>query len=295
MKPRSRHQLLSLALCATVFASACGSSEGNDAASEVASDTLAPVADAETADTASTETATADTESAVTESAATDAAANGTDELAVRSAVATSAQWADNVTITIDGDNLLFASDGLPSHEYLDVYLADGRDGKYIAGGVESWNAQFEIPLVPTVADSPSTAPNGPIGVAISGAVFFNPYEGDGSATIANDDNETIDGIPFIDACGGHPLPNAIQYHYHGIPFCITDAVDTDGEHSTLVGYLFDGYGIYGPQDIDGEEPTDLDACMGHTGATPEFDDDTYHYHVSSQANYISECFTGTN
>ena len=215
------------------------------------------------------------------------------DELAIRSLVLENAQWADSVTISIDGTTVRFESDGLPSHEYLDVYLGDGRDGKFIAGGVDAYAASFEFPIVPTMAATPSSTGNGAIGVAISGAVYFDPYEGNGSDTVANDDNTTIDGIPFIDACGGHPLPNGISYHYHGIPFCITDAVDTAGEHSVLIGYLFDGYPIYGPQDTGGNEPTDLDSCLGHTGATPEFDDDTYHYHVVSTANYISECLSG--
>lgn len=216
-----------------------------------------------------------------------------TDDLATRSAVIETAGWSDNVGITIDGNRATFISDGLPSHEYLDQYLADGQDGKYLAGGVDAYNANFSFPVVPTVADAPSETGNGAIGVAISGAVFFDPYEGNGSNTVANDDNETIDGIPFIDACGGHPLPNASTYHYHGIPFCITDAIDTAGEHSAIVGFLFDGFPIYGPQDVGGQEPTNLDACLGHTGSTPEFDADTYHYHVTSTANYISECLTG--
>ncbi len=215
------------------------------------------------------------------------------DELATRADVALGAQWADNVEISISGSTMTFQSDGLPSHEYLDVYLGDGRDGKFVAGGVESYNASFDIPLVPERAESPTETGNGAIGVAISGAVFFDPYEGDGSNIVANDDNETIDGVPFIDACGGHPIPNGSSYHYHGIPFCITDAVDSPGQHSAIVGYLFDGYPIYGPQDVDGSEPTDLDACLGHTGPTPDFEQDTYHYHVISTANYISECFAG--
>ncbi len=215
------------------------------------------------------------------------------EELSLRAAVLEQAQWSDGVTITIDGSTATFESNGLPSHEYLDTYLGDGQDGKFIAGGADAYDARFTFPVVPTIADAPTETGNGAIGVAISGAVFFDPYEGDGSDTVANDDNTTIDGIPFIDACGGHPLPNGLSYHYHGIPFCITDAVDTDGEHSALIGYLFDGHAIYGPQDVDGEEPTDLDECMGHTGPTPDFEEDTYHYHVSSTANYISECLTG--
>ena len=168
-----------------------------------------------------------------------------------------------------------------------------GRDGKFIAGGAESYDASSSFPLVPEMGSSSSPTGNGAIGVAISGAVFFNPFEGDGSGTIANNDNETIDSVPCIDACGGHPLPNAISYHYHGIPFCITDSVDMPGEHSVLIGYLLDGYPIYGPQDVDGAEPTDLDECLGHVGPTPEFEEDTYHYHVTSVENFITDCYSG--
>lgn len=269
----SRTRLLAGLTVLAIVANACGDGETTVASLE--------------SDTATSNTATPDT------SASETAAEQTGDEASVRTAVVQSAQWADNVTITIDGTTVRFESDGLPSHDYLDVYLGDGRDGKFVAGGVDSYNASFSFPLVPTMAASPSETGNGAIGVAISGAVFFDPYEGDGSATIANDDNETIEGIPFIDACGGHPLPNGRSYHYHGIPFCITDSVDAAGEHSVLIDYLFDGYPIYGPQDTGGDEPSDLDACLGHTGPTPEFGEDTYHYHVSANANYISECLSG--
>lgn len=280
------HRLAAFALAAALIVSSCGS-DSSDAAVE-AEDSVATdsSADDSSAD-GSAEEATEETDGEASSEADT------TDQSEGRAQVILNAQWSDNVTITIDGDTATFQSDGLPSHEYLDTYLADGRDGFFIAGGVEAYDATFSFPVVPTVADNSSDTGNGAIGVAISGAVFFNPYEGDGSDTVANDDNTTIDGVPFIDACGGHPLPNAISYHYHGIPFCITDAVDTSGEHSALIGYLFDGFPIYGPQDVDGEEPTNLDECMGHVGPTPDFEDDTYHYHVSSTANYISECFAG--
>lgn len=277
-----RIRLLIVLAVATLVAAACSSDDATvDSAAEA---TATTEAEATTTTVATTSTEAEDSG---------DTNEPGGVDRDGRAFVVEQAQWADNVTITIGEDSFVFESDGLPAHEYLDAYLADGRDGKYIAGGVDSYNARFEIPLVPEMAASPSETGNGAIGVAISGAVFFDPYEGDGSGTVANNDNSEIDGIPFIDACGGHPLPNSISYHYHGIPFCITDAVDTDGQHSVLIGYLFDGIAIYGPQDVDGEAPTDLDECLGHVGPTPEFDEDVYHYHVTSEANYISECLVG--
>ena len=275
---------MALLLAIALLASACGSDSASMA------ETTEPTA---TATATATPSVPAEIPAVEPTEAPAVEAVDELSELELRTAVVQNALWADNVTITITDDTVIFESDGLPAHEYLDQYLGDGRDGKFIAGGVEAYAARFEIPLVPTLASSPTETGNGAIGVAISGAVFFDPYEGDGSDTVANDDNSVIDGIPFIDACGGHPLPNAISYHYRGVPFCITDAIDTPGEHSALIGYLFDGYPIYGPQDIGGEVPTDLDECMGHFGPTPEFPDWTYHYHVSEDANYISECLVG--
>jgi hypothetical protein len=186
-----------------------------------------------------------------------------------------------------------FSSDGIPNHEYLDAYLADGRDGKYISGGVKSYSNDHTIPLVPTKLDTPQTTNSGTIGVSISGGVFFNPYEGDGSGTIAIDDQSEIDGIPFIDPCNGHPLPDGTVYHYHGVPYCVASAVDRDGEHSHIVGYLLDGYPIYGPQGEGGATPTDLDPCMGHFGSTPEFPEGVYHYHTLKTSPYVPNCFHG--
>lgn len=285
---------------AIMLLAACGSTRVEPATTASATTTSATTTPVTPADTpAAAESTAAVTTAAVATSAAaavTSApASDAVDGLEARTAVLQAARWSDNVTISVDGETASFASDGVPSHEVLETYLGDGRDGKFVAGGVEAYDARFSFPIVPTVADSPTASGNGAIGVAISGAVFFNPYEGNGTKTVANDDNEVIDGVPFIDACGGHPLPNGITYHYHGIPYCITDVVDTPGEHSVIIGYIFDGYPIYGPQDTGGAEPTDLDECMGHTGPTPEFPFDTYHYHVSSQANYITECYHGVS
>ena len=83
------------------------------------------------------------------------------------------------------------------------------------------------------------------------------------------------------------------HYHYHGVPYCITDELDTDGEHSVLIGYLLDGFPIYGPQDMNGEEPTDLDECNGHFGPTPEFPEGIYHYHTTETPTYVPECYSG--
>ncbi|MGB5417512.1 YHYH protein, partial [Algibacter sp.] len=85
---------------------------------------------------------------------------------------------------------------------------------------------------------------------------------------------------PFDDA-GGHI--NVHQgYHYHAATQDIADrhTVSQSDTHSALIGYALDGHGIYERLDTNGDEPTDLDTCRGHS-------DDTrgYHYHADNPGN----------
>lgn len=114
--------------------------------------------------------------------------------------------------------------------------------------------------------------------------------------------------IPALDHCGGHHDP-AGYYHWHLIPES-ADAVHqvygTDNQANcaltqdttALTGYAKDGYPIYAYQDlIDGAAvtPSDLDDCNGHTAATTEFPDGTYHYHASLNAPNMPECVVGAS
>ena len=102
-----------------------------------------------------------------------------------------------------------------------------------------------------------TSAPLGVIGVMISGATLFNPYEGDGK-TVATKSNffvTTADGTKasFLDSCSGHPTPSVGQYHYHALPKCVTKKVDRTGGPFHVIGVAFDGYPIYGDRDIKGK------------------------------------------
>ncbi len=203
--------------------------------------------------------------------------------------VVQSAGWSNNVSISFNGDTMTIQSNGVPSHETLDFYAIGNR---VINNPTSAQNYSYTLPLQPQLAVTPTNAGAGIIGIAISGAAFFNPYEGD-QVTYALEDNFEVNGAPFIDACNGHATPNNGMYHYHGIPYCITDAVDSSGQHSKLVGYLLDGFSIYGPQDVGGGTPTNLDACNGHFGSTPEFPEGIYHYHTSEARPYVPTCYSG--
>ena len=218
------------------------------------------------------------------------------------------ASWGDNVTITVTDGTVLFESDGLPNHERQAEYaLPNGgvvvptADSAYAAADpTVAQDYSFAIPTTPTPAAEPTDTSLGTIGVMISGAALFNPYEGD-AATVATASNFTVlndDGeeVSFLDTCNGHPTPMG-AYHYHALPLCVTATVDDDGGPSHVIGLAFDGYPIYGPYDLDGNELTadDLDGCNGITSPTPEFPEGIYHYVLLDTADSTSSirCFTG--
>ncbi len=70
------------------------------------------------------------------------------------------------------------------------------------------------------------------------------------------------EGISF-DMCNGHPQQAGI-YHYHEFSPCIVNS--TPGQHSSLIGFAFYGYPIYGPDEANGVpiSQNSLDSCNGH-------------------------------
>ena len=198
------------------------------------------------------------------------------------------AMWADDMTLVVNGDTIEISSDGYPNHDVLEAY---GLMDNTTIAVVESATS-MSIPASPEYSETTTDTSSGSIGIAISGGVYFNPYEGDG-VTVAVDNNFDVGGIPFLDSCNGHPLPDGGTYHYHGIPYCITDVVDADGAHASLIGLLLDGFAVYGPSGEGGAVPSDLDECSGHNGATPEFPDGVYHYHLTESAPYSIPCYHG--
>ena len=202
--------------------------------------------------------------------------------------VLAAASWADGLTLNQAGDTLTFSGDGVPDHDVLPAYAL--FDGSTIA--VSSYSLSIEIPTNPVLAAETTETNTGDIGIAISGGTYFSPYEGD-DTSVALDNNFEVGGVPFLDACSGHPLPTGSNYHYHGIPYCITDEVDTAGSHSVIIGVLLDGFPVYGPQGEGGTEPADLDGCSGHTGPTPEVPAGMYHYHLTDNSPYSIPCYSG--
>ena len=107
----------------------------------------------------------------------------------------------------------------------------------------QSWS--FKIARFPVPAPTPAAAGNGQIGVLVNGVVLFNP----GDAMSYNNQNiwhrvaQYFEAVSF-DTSGGHPAPGGV-YHYH-INMKKLYTPD-ENEHSPILGYMFDGYPLYGP------------------------------------------------
>ena len=195
-------------------------------------------------------------------------------------------QFGNAVTVSIEGTTAVLRTTDVPNHP--SPYFGAGnalceapQPGMQVAPGViQTQNIVMRVPLVPQSATASDT-PLGPIGVAVNGVAFFNQYAA-GRQPLGSGE------IGSFDRFNGHPTPTN-QYHYHVEPLFLTAS-----SSSRLLGVLLDGFPVYAPRDSNGQAPTDLDACHGHTGATPDFPAGIYHYHVSNTSPYISGCYRGT-
>ncbi len=176
----------------------------------------------------------------------------------------------DNVKISHDQEFLIMESQGYPNHPTA-VFPNSGNPNTI---RVQSFT--FRLPLVPKLAGKITRLPMGPIGTALNGVVFFNPYEMEGM--------NAVEGYSevWLDSCCGHPQQTGV-YHYHKYPTCLKSPFKDDGkQHSPIIGFAFDGFPLYGPYESDGVMAKDLkksvalDVCNGH------FDEIRgYHYHVT--------------
>ncbi len=190
----------------------------------------------------------------------------------------------DGVTITLDGDNAVVTTLGVPDHKSPYFPTSDSRYEAYNGSNprfslnpnrIAETRMVFRIPITPRRQATPNATPLGAIGVAVNGVAIFNQYAGP---------NQPLTGeIDSFDQYSGHPQQMG-NYHYHVEPVWLTRA-----SREALVGVLLDGYPVYGPLE-NGRLITsaDLDAAHGHTGVTKEYPAGTYHYHTTGDAPYIN-------
>ena len=136
----------------------------------------------------------------------------------------------------------------------------------------------FKIPLHPALNPTHSATPLGPIGIALDGVPFFNQYAGPSQPLTGE--------IASFDQYYGHPQQSGV-YHYHVEPLYLTTVRSTK---SGLMGFLLDGFPVYGPKEEDGTDVSSslLDVYHGHTHATVDYPNGTYHYHFTPDAPYLN-------
>jgi hypothetical protein len=235
--------------------------------------------------------------------------AAGTSTAVSTIAAVKAAKWNPTVKLTYSSKSIIMQPTGIPNHAR-DAYYAvpkagvvvpDATTANIIADPTKAQAYKFTIPTTPKYSAKVTSTSLGSIGVMISGAVLYNPFEGDGK-TVAMANNFTVTnsaGITasFVDKCAGHPTPDKGAYHYHGLPNCVTAKVDKVSKPSHIIGFALDGFPIYGDRDNKGKQVTakNLDQCNGVNSATPEFPKGVYHYVLLGTADARSSiaCFHG--
>lgn len=144
------------------------------------------------------------------------------------------------------------------------------------------------IPANPKMADVPTDlGVIAKVGIAVDGVPIF------ADAPSVLDTGH----LPALDVCGGHVDPGG-WYHWHATASDIGTALETANvsadcaltqDASAMFGYAFDGFAIFGSQEMNGSTPTDLDACGGHMGGTIA----EYHYHASDSFPNLPTCLKG--
>lgn len=195
----------------------------------------------------------------------------------------------ENVTLDFTDAELALHTHGVPNHP-------TGRfpeQGFGNPNAIQDRPATYYIPLAPKenpkhfttdTINSNGALHMGPIGIAVNGVVFFNPF-----------DMGNTDATDMMDRCCGHPNQMNL-YHYHKYPICINSPWSDAGEsHSPLLGFAFDGYPLYGPY-----EDKDLMAkdAKGDRALNPfnmHYDEQRgWHYHVTpGQFPYLIGGFWG--
>ena len=180
---------------------------------------------------------------------------------------------ADNVVLEFkDGKDLVVHTRNIPNHP---TAKFPGQN----PNSIQECDRTYYLPLEPkrnlkAVAmdktNSNRALPMGPIGFAVNGVAFFNPFD------MGNED-----AVDMMDRCCGHPAPDN-QYHYHKYPVCVKSPFVDDGEgHSPLIGFALDGLPIYGPYVARGLMAKDDKKKPLNEFNARHDDERGWHYHVT--------------
>ena len=241
-----------------------------------------------------------------------------------------SAKWTSNVTATIGSGSWTYKTTAaIPSQFAATNYSRPAVDTNPVAAGavlqpgksaLVSNNYNYTLPLTPQWSTTTTAAPLGPIGIMLDGGVLFNPYDAGLEPAMSANFLITVGGVTasFIDNCNSH---SPMNFHYHAVPNClvqwatgqnvsvqsVTDVSSTTlpavdqanalAKKPVLVGFAFDGYGVYDNIDMNGNTipVSSLDACNGIFSPVPGYTAGIYHYVLENIKGARSSvaCFHG--
>ena len=135
------------------------------------------------------------------------------------------------------------------------------------------------LSLYPVVVDVLGQSVTEIIGIAINGVPFYSGMK-------------HLNSGPDLDSCGGR-VDDLGRYYYAKNVSCLFN--DSLNAHSPLIGFMLDGFPLFGPRDRGGLfadtllGSDKLDECNGHVDAENTF----YHYHVRSSYPFLMTCLKG--
>ena len=108
----------------------------------------------------------------------------------------------------------------------------------------ENQNFVYKITLNPQKnTGAPTAIGLGHIGVLKNGVSVFNANDAQFVNSVWSRNGYYFE-FPSFDNCIGHPQQQG-EYHHHVSPKCLYDQTDST-HHSPIIGYMFDGFPIYG-------------------------------------------------
>lgn len=219
--------------------------------------------------------------------------ADGTWDYTRKPQVEGNAVWISEFEVSLDGNgNRIITGNALPSHPTGDFPIKMSSPAYKYDGNpniITDHPILYTFPAIPKIADEPGCVPFGPSGISLSGSAIYH-----GASTLGND----AAAHEMLDRFGGH-TDGTERYHYHyPAPDLMDHIAPHSGGHSELMGYMLDGFGIYGPYGEDGKllRSSNLDECHGHTHPVMWDGEiiEIYHYHWTYDFPYNIGCFKGT-
>jgi hypothetical protein len=213
------------------------------------------------------------------------------------------------LTINCSGNTMTVTSNNMIHYQFVQVSPFDLVETQRVG----------QVPLTKAWNDPPiDAAVVGEIGVTVGGLPIGTPSASN-MLKYADPAAEEV-----TDSCEGHT--NGMGYHYHSVNELCFFVDDVGNTRSTIVGWMYDGYPIFGPyectddtcatimemksswvvtgnpsecawqnhtymgaasgEESDGDEY--LDECNGHFGPYGD-----YHYHITNGYPWVSRCFRG--